>query len=158
MVGRLARIVAIVGLSSALLGCSPSAIASLLPVPAGPLVTMTSRGGECPEGMCGSAIVIERDGRVHRLEPDPAELGTVPPNALAALDTLVRTTNFDAIRARPFTGTCPMAYDGQEVIFEFGAPGGIERIASCETDIDPDSPVFAAVGAALRAVAAEPVY
>jgi hypothetical protein len=150
MVSRLARIVVIVGLVSALLGCSPNAIASVLPVAAGPLVTMTTRGGECPEGMCGSAVVLERDGRVHRLAPDPAELGIVPPNALAALDTLVRTTNFDAIRARPFTGTCPMAYDGQEVIFEFGAPGGIERIASCETEIDVDSPLFAAVDAAFQ--------
>ena len=156
MVDRLARMVVIVGLSSVLLGCSPSAIASVLPVAAGPLVTMTTRGGECPEGMCGSTIVIERDGGVHRLAPDPAELGTVPPKALAALDTLVRTTNFDAIRARPFTGTCPMAYDGQEVIYEFGTPGGSERIASCETEIDPDQPVFAAVSAALRAIAAEP--
>lgn len=150
MVSRLARIVVIVGLVSALLGCSPNAIASVLPVAAGPLVTMTTRGGECPEGMCGSAVVLERDGRVHRLAPDPAELGIVPPNALAALDTLVRTTNFDAIRARPFTGTCPMAYDGQEVIFEFGAPGGIERIASCETEIDVDPPLFAAVDAAFQ--------
>jgi hypothetical protein len=150
MASRLARIVAIVGLSGALLGCSPSAVASVLPVATGPVLTMTTRGGECPEGMCGSAVVIERDGRVHRLAPDPADLGTVPPNAMAALDTLVRTTNFDAIRARPFTGTCPMAYDGQEVIFEFGAPGGIERVASCETEIDLDSPLFAAVNAAFQ--------
>ena len=150
MVDRLMRIVVIVSLSTALLACTPRAIASLLPVPAGPLVTMTTRGGECPEGMCGSAVVIERDGRVHRVAPDSAELGTVPPNPLAALDTLIRTTNFDAIRARPFTGTCPMAYDGQEVIFEFGAPGGIERIASCETEIDPDSPLFAAVDMAFQ--------
>jgi hypothetical protein len=150
MARRLVRIVAIAGLSSVLLGCSPGAIASLLPVPAGPLVTMSTRGGECPEGMCGSAVVIERDGRVHRVAPDPVELGTVPPNALAALDTLVRTTDFDAIRARPFTGTCPMAYDGQEVIFEFGVPGGTERVASCETEIDLDSPLFAAVSAAFQ--------
>ena len=150
MASRLARIVAIVGLSGALLGCSPSAVASVLPVATGPVLTMTTRGGECPEGMCGSAVVIERDGRVHRLAPDPADLGTVPPNAMAALDALVRTTNFDAIRARPFTGTCPMAYDGQEVIFEFGAPGGIERVASCETEIDLDSPLFAAVNAAFQ--------
>ena len=44
----------------------------------------------------------------------------------------------------------------QEVIYDFGAPGGIQRFASCETEIDPDSPVFAAVTAALRAVAARP--
>jgi hypothetical protein len=157
MASRLVRIVAIVTLSGVLLGCSPSAIASVLPVAAGPLVTMTTRGGECPEGMCGSAVVIERDGRVHRNAPDPAELGTVPPTVLATLDTLVRTADFDAIRARPFTGTCPMAYDGQEVVYEFGAPGGTQRVASCETEIDPNQPVFAAVTVALRGVAVQPV-
>ena len=35
---------------------------------------------------------------------------------------------------------------------EFGAPGGVERVASCETRIDLSHPVFAAVTAALVAV------
>jgi hypothetical protein len=152
MLQSLRRAVLIVMLGVPLAGCSPAAVVSLLPV-AGPLVTITTQGGECPEGMCGSTMVIERGGRVHRLAPDAAELGTVPPNALSALDSLVRTTNFDAVRARPFTGECPMAYDGQEVIYEFGAPGGTQRVASCETEIDPDSPLFAAVTVALQTAA-----
>ena len=32
------------------IGCSPAAIASVLPVPSGPLVTVTTRGGECVNG------------------------------------------------------------------------------------------------------------
>jgi hypothetical protein len=76
---------------------------------------------------------------------------------LGALDGAVKTTNFDAIRARKFTGECPTAYDGQETIYEFGTPTGTERIASCETEIDPNQPVFAAVRAALQTVTAEPV-
>ncbi len=79
-------------------------------------------------------------GPVHQTEPAGADLGTVPPEILAALDAAIKTTDFDAIRARPFTGECPVNFDGQEVIFEFGAPGGVERIASCETEIDPDQP------------------
>ena len=54
------------------------AVASLVPVAAGPLVTVTVRGGECPEGACGGTTVIERDGRVHQTAPVAAELGTLP--------------------------------------------------------------------------------
>jgi hypothetical protein len=150
-------VVALAVVISVAAGCSPSAIASLLPVGSGPLVTVTAHGGECPEGMCESVVAIERDGRVHRVKPSKEDIGVVPANELAGLDTVVRTTDFDAIRARPFTGTCPMAYDGQEIVYEFGAPGGIERVASCETEIDPDAPAFAAVTAALQAVGAAPV-
>ena len=68
----------------------------------------------------------------------------------------MRTTDFDAVRARPFTGECPVGLRWPGVIYEFGAPGGIERIATCETDVDPNHPLFLAVTAALRSVVAEP--
>ncbi len=127
------------------------AVASLVP-DAGPLVAVTVRGGECPEGACGATTVIERNGRVHQTAPVAAELGALAPNVLTALDAAVKTTDFDALRARKFTGECPMAYDGQEFIYEFGAPGGMERIATCETEVDPNDPLFVAVTAALAAV------
>ena len=122
----------------------------------GPLMTLTVRGGECPEGACGNTSVIERDGRVHQTAPVAAELGQVPPAVLAGLDAAVKTADFDAIRARPFTGECPVNFDGQEQIFEFGAPGGVERIATCETEIDPEHPVFLAATQAMLSVLAEP--
>ena len=71
----------------------------------------------------------------------------LPPNVLTALDAAVKTTDFDALRARKFTGECPVAFDGQEFIYEFGAPGGTERIATCETEVDPNDPLFVAVTA-----------
>jgi hypothetical protein len=150
-----AAVLALVGIL--VMACSPSAIDSFLPVPAGPLVKVTTRGGECVNGPCGSIIEIARDGTVTEVVPGSTDLGIVPANVLAALDTAIKAADFDTIRARPFTGDCPTAFDGQEVIYEFGAPGGTQRIASCETEIDSDSPVFAAVAAALRAVAAQPV-
>ena len=88
--------------------------------------------------------------------PASAELGALPANALTALDAAVRTTDFESTRARKFAGECPTAFDGQEVIYEFGGPGGVERIASCETEIDPNQPVFGAVAAALEAIGAVP--
>jgi hypothetical protein len=131
-------------------------IASLAPVAAGPLVTVTVRGGECVNGPCGSTTVIERDGRVHQTAPTAAELGTIPDDVLTALDAAVKTADFEVIRARPFTGECPVNFDGQESIFEFGAPGGVERIATCETDVDMEHPLFLATTLALQSVVAEP--
>ena len=130
-------------------GCSPAAVASLLPASNLPLVTVTTRGGECPEGPCGSTLVVERDGRLRQAAPEDVVLGQVTPEALAVLEGAIKTADFAAIRARPFTGECPVNFDGQEVIYEFGAPGGVERIASCETEIDPDHPLFQAVELAL---------
>ena len=156
MSDRFARFVFLTLIGILLGACSPAAVASLLPVASGPLVTVTTRGGVCANGPCGSTIVIERDGRAHQRALASAELGVLPANALAALDGAVRTTDFESVRARKFTGECPTAFDGQEVIYEFGAPGGSQRIASCETEIDPNQPVFAAVWAALEAIEAIP--
>lgn len=131
------------------------AIGSFVPA-SGPLVTITVRGGECPEGPCGSTTVVERDGRVHQTAPVAAEMGALAGVQLTGLETAVKTTDFDVIRARPFTGECPINFDGQETIYEFGAPGGTERIATCETDVDPNHPLFRAVTAAIFSVIAEP--
>lgn len=134
-----------------LVACSPSAVASLLPSEPGPLVTVTTRGGECVDGPCGSIIEIARDGTVTEVLPRSIDIGTVPADLTTALDDAIKATDFAAIRARPFTGECPVNFDGQEVIYEFGAPTGIERVASCETEIDPDHPLFAATRAAIAA-------
>lgn len=147
----------LVALAVLLAACqSVPAVGSLAPVAAGPLVTVTVRGGECVDGPCGGTTVIERDGRVHQTAPAAADLGTVPGDLLTALDAAIKTTDFDVIRARPFTGECPVNFDGQEQIYEFGAPGGVERIATCETEIDPDHPLFLSVTRALQSVVAEP--
>jgi hypothetical protein len=123
-------------------------IASLLPS-AGPLLTVTTRGGECADGPCGSVTVVERDGRVHTTIPGAAELGQLDAGVLAALDAAIKTADYDAIRSVKFTGECPVNFDGQEVIYELGAPSGVERIASCETEIDRANPLFAAIDTAL---------
>jgi hypothetical protein len=96
--------------------------------------------------------VIEQDGRAHLLKPDVRELGRVPTELLQPLATLINSTDFAALKGRPFEGTCPTAYDGQEQIYEFRTPSGVERIASCEVIVDPMSPLFRAVEAALGAV------
>ncbi len=114
-----------------------------------PLLTVETRGGECPAGTCSTTVSLERDGRVHLAAKPPNDLGVVPPATMAALDAAIRAADFAALRRHPFTGQCPTAYDGQEVVFVFGAPGGTERIASCEVAIDFGSPLFRAISAAL---------
>lgn len=146
-------LVATLAIAALVAGCqSFPAVASLAPA-VGPLVSVSVHGGECVGGPCGGTMVFERDGRIHQTAPAPTELGRLPDNILVALDAAVKTTDFDVVRARPFTGECPVAFDGQEFIYEFGAPGGTERIATCETDVDPNHPLFAAMAAAQAAVA-----
>jgi hypothetical protein len=135
-----------------LAACTTLAEAMVLPDLTSPLVTVTTRGGDCLDGPCGSTTVIERDGRVHQTAPTDANLGQLPGDILSALTVAIRATDFAAVRSVPFVGECPTAFDGQETIYEFGAPGGVERIASCESKVDPAQPVFAAVDAALIAV------
>ena len=130
--------------------CSPAVSGSPSPADV-PLVRITTRGGECPRFPCEHVIVIARDGRVVELSPRNVEIGVVPQAAIQTLDQTLRTTDFAAMRSRPFVGECPVNFDGQEVIYEFGAAGGVERIASCETEIDPLHPAFGAVREVLEA-------
>ena len=133
-----------------LLGLLVVSACSAVPLePEGPLVVVSTRGGDCPEGMCTSTTVIERDGRVHRTEPEAAEIGRISGDEVGLLSAAVRSTDFVLLRSKPFTGECPVNFDGQELIYEFSAPSGVERIASCEVEIDPAHPLFAAVDAAL---------
>ena len=115
----------------------------------GPLVTVSTRGGECPAGACGETVILERDGRVHSADKPPNALGQVPAEAMAALTAAVQQADYAALRSRRFTGECPVNFDGQELIFEFNVGSSTQRLASCEVDIDWGSPLFIAVGVAL---------
>jgi hypothetical protein len=122
--------------------------------PSRPLVTVETRGGMCAQGACDSTIAIEADGRVHAIAPAPAELGTLPDRTLEAITTEIAQADFAALTSRPFTGTCPIAFDGQETIYTFTTTSGAQRIASCEVVVDPAAPLFVAVSAALAGVVA----
>jgi hypothetical protein len=121
--------------------------------PSGPLLTVETQGGECMQGACGGTIAIEADGRVHVTDPKPAELGTLSSVALEGLVTEIGAADFEAIRSRPFTETCPIAYDGQQIVYTFTTPSGPIRVDSCEVVVDPAHPLFVAVDAALAAAA-----
>ena len=130
----------------ALTGCSTN-----VPLPVtGPLVTVEMRGGLCADGgVCDNTVILDRDGRVHAAAKPPNDLGHVDAQAMAALTAAIQATDWAALKSHPFTGQCPIAFDGQELIFEFSVGTGTQRIASCEVEIDWGNPLFVALGVAL---------
>ena len=130
-----------------LAGCN--AAANLAVPGTGPLLTVTMTGGMCMNGPCDSAVVLERDGLVHSAAKPPNDLGLVTPEAYATLNAAIQSTDFDAMRSKPFTGECPTAFDGQKQIFEFSVGSAIQRLDSCESELDWSSPLFIAMVAAL---------
>ncbi len=61
------------------------------------------------------------------------------------LRTAIGITDFEAIRSQPFLGTCPTAFDGQELVYTVETAHGPERIASCDVEVDPQAPLFTAI-------------
>jgi hypothetical protein len=131
----------------------PSASAA----PPGPLVSVETRGGHCIGGTCGSTVILDTDGTVRSAAELPIDLGTVPSEDVTGLAALIEATDFEAIRARPFTDTCPVAFDGQEVVYEFTTSDGVERIESCVTEVDPQHPLFEAVAGILGSFISQPL-
>jgi hypothetical protein len=125
------------------------------PQPTGPIVTLETRGGDCPQGDCGGTVVMERNGLVHQTEPRPLILGTVPADLRQALEQTIASTDFAALQAQPFEDECPVNFDGQEQIYTFGTASGDVRLASCEVAIDPAHPLFVAVENAFTSLAAQ---
>ncbi|HET9851037.1 MAG TPA: hypothetical protein VFP56_00860 [Candidatus Limnocylindrales bacterium] len=147
---RLAMLLSAVALAAGALGaCGSAATGELIPG-TGPLVSVQMRGGMCADGgMCDSSVILDRDGRVRSSAKPPNDLGVVSAANMSTLTAAIAATDFATLRSKPFTGECPIAFDGQELIFEFAAIGGTQRLASCEVDIDWGHPLFIAVAAAL---------
>jgi hypothetical protein len=149
---RRALLALLVAIASVTLGaCSSAATSELIPG-TGPLVTVQMRGGMCADGgICDGSVLLERDGRVHSAAKPPNDLGVVSGANMSALAAAIAATDFAMLKSKPFTGECPTAFDGQELVFEFSTLNGNQRLASCEVDIDWGHPLFIAVAAALGA-------
>lgn len=103
------------------------------------LVALYAHGGLCPAGNeCTSTTTISIDGSV---EFNNAKKTNVSMEQINKLQELINNTNFSEIKSKKFTGTCPTAYDGQEVIYTFNTPNNPETIASCTVEIDINSPL-----------------
>lgn len=101
------------------------------------------------DGACGTTLILEFNGRVHQPVKEPNELGSVEPDRVVALQQSIAEADFEEIRSHPFTGECPVNFDGQELVLEFATVTGTERIESCQVEIDWNSPLFATVTAVM---------
>ena len=96
------------------------------------VLTVDVTGGECANGPCGAQYVVYGDGRV---DGPPGAALAIPADQMTLIADQVGRTNWDAVRAVPFTGECPTAFDGQKHIYGFPAPGGDLVFDSCEFDL-----------------------
>jgi hypothetical protein len=131
---------------------TPSPSAAATPAPSGALVTVELRGGGCLGPTCGQTVTIEQGGLVRIAAKPPNELGTVNPINLVALQAAVAATDFSLLRTHKFSGTCPTAVDGPELVLTFATPKGDEVLAACTTQLDFTWPVLAALVTALAPI------
>jgi hypothetical protein len=113
------------------------------PEPVVLLVKVEARGGLCVTGTtCESSITVLSDGAWTRVVNGARQTGTLTGGRVAQLaDAVDRTELADA---PAFTGTCPVAYDGQEQLISWLAEGKQITVASCEQEFDPADPLVAA--------------
>ena len=122
------------------------------PPPVVLLVKLETRGGLCVSGTtCESGLTVKTDGSWTSLAPDGRRSGTLPEGRLARLADAVERTGLAT--APPFTGTCPIAYDGQEQVVTWLDDGKPVTVASCEQEFDPADPLVAALDELTRSLA-----
>ena len=110
------------------------------------LLSIRAEGGMCVDGGCWSEKQIKVDGSFTAADNTGAEkTGTLDAARVAELTQQIAATDFEQLKAQPFTGTCPLAFDGQEYIYTFQTVSGPETIASCKVAIDESSPLFQTV-------------
>jgi hypothetical protein len=137
-----------------LVACAPTVVPPTPAAPALPtaLLKITTTGGLCPYGLCQTEFEMETDGHyVAREGGAVVAEGVVEAAPLAAFNAAVQTADFAALKAQPFTDTCPSAYDGSEVIYTFYTAAGPEVISACAYVVDPQHPLFAAANALWQA-------
>jgi len=118
------------------------------------LLKVERRGGECSYGGCYSEIFIYQDGEYLYKEKTQQELkGSFSKEEIKKLGELMSTDDFKKIKSKKFTGQCPVEYDGSELIYTFYQSNGEnERIASCEFEVDKNSPLFKHIGELLSKI------
>jgi len=127
-IGRLVFVVLLAALLAGLIGADRAASS---PARSGvPIVVVTRHGGLCITGTeCRSELRIDDltiSGDGYRPRP-------LAPSERVALLRAIGKLDLKYLRAHPFTGTCPTAYDGSESIYRFrGFP---RALASCTYDL-----------------------
>jgi len=94
------------------------------------IVTVVRHGGLCATGTeCREVLRITKT-TISGTRRSPRRLQRSERDRLVRA---IRTLDLASIRAHPFTGTCPVAYDGTESIYRFR--GVSLALASCTYDL-----------------------
>ncbi len=114
------------------------------------LVEYESYGGLCPYGGCTHRVTFYNDGdivnetHVYNQTTETYEAKTIEKQIttqeLNGLINKINGTNFEQVKQKKFTGTCPTAYDGQAQIYTIYSAQQTEKLDSCEYVVD--APVF----------------
>ena len=117
-----------------------------------PLLTVTYTGGLCVYGACGAEYTVTMDGTITYTRGDGTNRNAqITDEELATLAEAIATADYEALMSEPFTDVCPIAYDGQEVIYTFVTPTGEKIIDSCVHVIQEDAELFRVVNELLEA-------
>jgi len=117
-------VAAVVG--AALLAAASASATSTPP----PIATIVRHGGLCLSGSECRTVLRITDRAISAPGYAPRRLARA--DRLALLRA-IRLLNMPYLRAHPFTGTCPIAYDGSESIYRFR--GFSRPLASCTYDL-----------------------
>lgn len=118
---------------------SPESTPKITPVAASPessqlLASVTYSGGLCISGQsCESVVTIHQNGTVER---DNEAVAQLPQEKLLLLVDEINEADYVAIMNQPFTGTCSVAFDGQELTYTFYLSGSTQVLPSCTYDLE----------------------
>lgn len=126
---------------------SPSAIATTTVPPIAPdteafWIKIEYRGGMIantkPPG-----VIIRPDGvYFYRANGQRSKQLFLSKLDLQRLNQRFTATNLAKIKTQPFQGTCPIAYDGNEMVYTFRTHAGVEEISACKYQIPGNSLLF----------------
>ena len=145
-------ITAVAGTAFLLAGCAsdeaptpaPTLTASSTPVAPELLASRASSGGRCQDGPCHSMFAVYTDGSWTLSTNTISSNGVLDESALAILRDGITTTGIPTAPA--FTGTCPSAYDGQEVVYTWRGTDGLPAtVSACDVSISETDPLVQAL-------------
>jgi hypothetical protein len=148
MISKSIGMTALVGAIACLSGTSfvptPALAQQAMPTPKSEifLVKIQFRGGMRANATIPE-LLIRPDGlyRSSNRVSQPKS-GVLSHQELRLLKQRIKQADFKAIKSKPFKGTCPIAYDGTEVVYLFQLHQGIEEISTCKYSINGKSPLF----------------
>jgi hypothetical protein len=107
------------------------------------LVTVEYTGGLCTYGPCYDRTAIYRDGLFVNSDGSGARTSNKLDQATVdELVAIIEASDFEELKTIEFTGECPTAHDGQEIIYTFYLDDRTETLSTCQYVIDYETPLF----------------